>query len=131
MSEGALSIVLERLAFEPGETLRGSYHLVMPVSRRLEEVEITVGWHTEGKGTKARGVDHREVHQTGEGWLDGHGAEKFSVVLPHSPLSYDGVLIKVCWTVRVHARFSGWRDLKCEQAFQLGHVPSVAMDSLS
>ena len=121
--------MLDRLAFEPGETLRGSYHLVMPESRRLEEVEITIGWHTEGKGTKARGVEHREVHPAGEGWLDGHGAGQFSVVLPQSPLSYDGVLIQVCWAVRVHARFSGRKHVKSEQAFQLGHVPSVAMDS--
>ena len=129
MSEGALSIVLDRLAFEPGETLRGSYQLVMAEPRRLEEVEITVGWHTEGKGIEARGVEHREVRQAGEGSPDGDGAGKFSVVLPLSPLSYDGVLIKVCWAVRVRASFSGWEHLKSEQAFQLGHVPSVVTDT--
>ncbi|MGO9464228.1 MAG: hypothetical protein ACLQIB_17200 [Isosphaeraceae bacterium] len=122
MSEGSLAIVLDRLAYEPGETLRGSYKLVTAELSRLEEVEITVGWQTEGKGRKARGVEHREVREAGEGGpMDGN----FSAVLPASPLSYDGVLIKVRWAVRVRASFSDWGQLTSEAVFQLGHVARV------
>ncbi len=122
MSAGSLAIVLDRLAFEPGETLRGSYKLVTAELSRLEEVEITVGWHTEGKGRKARGVEHREVRRAGDGSaVDG----KLSAVLPASPLSYDGVLIKVRWAVRVRASFSGSGRLTSEAVFQLGHIARV------
>jgi hypothetical protein len=126
MSEGSLAIVLDRLVFEPGETLRGSYKLVTAELSCLEEVEVTVGWHTQGKGREARGVEHREVRAAGEvGPADG----MFSAVLPASPLSYDGVLIKVRWAVRVRARFSGLGQLNSEEVFQLGHVARVVADS--
>ncbi|MFI5454143.1 MAG: hypothetical protein ACHRXM_01700 [Isosphaerales bacterium] len=129
MSEGSLSIVLDRPAFEPGETLRGSYQVVMAELSRLDEVEVTIGWHTEGKGLEARGVEHHEVQRAGKGSLDRNGSGKFSAVLPASPLSYNGVLIKVCWAVRVCASVSGGGDMKSEEAFQLGHVASVVTDS--
>jgi len=129
MSKGSLSIVLDGVAFEPGETLRGSYQLVSAELSRLEEVEVTVGWHTEGKGRQARGVEHCQVHRTGDGSLDRDGSGKFSAMLPASPLSYDGILIKVCWTVQVRARFSGSGQLDSEKAFQLGHVARVVADS--
>ena len=125
MSEGSLAIVLERLAYEPGETLRGSYRSVTAELSRLEEVEVTVGWHTEGKGRKARGVEHREVQRAGEGSLDADGFGNFSAVLPASPLSYNGVLIKVRWAVLVRASFSGSGQLTSEAVFQLGHVARV------
>ncbi len=125
MSAGSLAIVLDRLAFEPGETLRGSYKLVAAELSRLEEVEITVGWHTAGKGREARGVEHREVQRAGKGSLGGNGSGKFSAVLPASPLSYDGVLIKVRWAVRVRASFSGSGQLASEAVFQLGHIARV------
>jgi len=122
MSAGSVTIVLDRLAFEPGETLRGSYKLATPELTRLKEVEITVGWHTEGKGRKARCVEHREVREAGEG---GAVEGKFSAVLPPTPLSYDGVLIKVRWAVRVRASFSDAGQLRSEKVFQLGHVAPV------
>ncbi len=53
------------------------------------------------------------------------GFGNFSAVLPASPLSYDGVLIKVRWAVRVRASFSDWGQLTSEAVFQLGHVARV------
>ncbi len=125
MSEGSLAIVLERLAYEPGETLRGSYKLVTEELRRLEEVEVSIGWHTEGKGRKACGVEHREVQRAGDDSLDSSGFGNFSAVLPASPLSYDGVLIIIRWAVVVRATFSGSGQLAAEAVFQLGHVARV------
>ena len=131
MSEGSFSIVLDRLAFEPGETIRGSYQLRSPELARLEQVEVTVGWHTEGKGLRARGVEHCQVHRPGDDSLDRNGSGRLSALLPASPLSYDGVLIKVCWTVQVRASFSGSGQLNSEKAFRLGHVARVVADSSS
>jgi hypothetical protein len=129
MSAGSLSIVLDRLAFEPGDTLRGSYRLETAELGRLEEVEVTIGWHTEGRGLAARAVEHRQVQRAGEDAMDADESGKFSAVLPASPLSYEGVLFKVRWTVRVRVTLSGWEDLSSEESFQLGHVASVMGDS--
>jgi hypothetical protein len=122
MNEPSVSVLLDRQAFEPGDTLEGSYQVVAADLGGLEEVEITVGWHTEGEGIEARGVEHREIHRPGDGSLGRDGAGKFTTVLPGSPLSYDGLRIKVCWTVNVCAGFSGSRQVISESAFRLGHV---------
>jgi hypothetical protein len=125
MSGGLVSIALERLANEPGETLRGSYQVTMADASSLEEVEVTVGWHTEGKGRMARGVEHREIHRPGECSLDDYGLGTFSAVLPASPLSYDGVLLSIRWAVRVRALLSGSGQVDAEEVFRLGHVAKV------
>ncbi len=130
MSGGSVSIALERLAYEPGETLRGSYRVMMADPSRLEEVEVTIGWHTEGKGRMARGVEQREIHRPGEGSLDDDGSGTFSAVMPASPLSYDGVLLSIRWAVRIRAGLSASGHPDAEQVFQLGHVARVvATDS--
>ena len=125
MIGGSVSIALERLAYEPGETIRGSYRVTMADRGRLEEVEVTVGWHTEGKGRMARGVEHREVHRPGVGSLDDDGSGTFSAVLPASPLSYDGVLLSIRWTVRIRAGLSASGQPDAEEVFRLGHVARV------
>jgi hypothetical protein len=105
------------------------YRLVNADLSRLAEVEVTIGWHTEGEGMRDAGALDREIQRAGDGSLDAAGTGTFSVVLPASPLSYHGVLIKVCWAVQVRARFSRSQYLKSEEAFQLGHVASVVADS--
>jgi hypothetical protein len=123
--------VLDRVALEPGDRLRGSYHIAGADLSRLEKVEITVGWHTEGKGSGASGVEHRTVHLPVEGSLERGGSGKISARLPASPLSYDGVLIKVRWAVKLRATFSGGANLDAQTAFQLGHVASVGTEKPS
>ncbi len=125
MGDGSLTITLDRTAFEPGETLCGSYRLLRSDPSRLEKVEIAVGWHTEGKGIAARGVAYRQVQRPEDGVLDADGRGTFSAVLPASPLSYEGELIQIRWTVRVRASSPIWADLLAEEAFRLGHVVAV------
>ncbi len=125
MGDGSLTITLDRTAFEPGEALCGSYRLLRSAPSRLEEVEIAVGWHSEGKGIAARGVAHSEVQRPEDGVLDADGRGTFSAVLPASPLSYEGELIQIRWTVRVRASSPSWEDLLAEEAFRLGHVVAV------
>ena len=57
--------------------------------------------------------------------LDADGRGTFSAVLPASPLSYEGELIQIRWTVRVRASSPIWADLLAEEAFRLGHVVAV------
>jgi hypothetical protein len=59
-------------------------------------------------------------------------SQQFVTQLPASPLSYDGVLVKIFWCVRIRVFLSRGRDFATQQVFQLGKVPSgraVAVDA--
>jgi hypothetical protein len=47
----------------------------------------------------------------------------FVVRLPVSPLSYEGVIVKVRWCIRVRIFFVSGRDFVSEHVFDLGHIP--------
>jgi hypothetical protein len=50
-------------------------------------------------------------------------AGAFSTPLPQSPLSYEGVIVKIRWCVRVRVFFESGRDHVAEQVFTVGGVP--------
>ena len=52
-----------------------------------------------------------------------HELRRFHTVLPNSPLSYEGVLVKIRWCVRVRVFLRNGRDFIAERGFQLGEVP--------
>ena len=47
----------------------------------------------------------------------------FAIVLPTSPLSYEGVIVKVRWCVRVRIFFEGGKDFVSEHVFEVGQIP--------
>ena len=59
-------------------------------------------WHTEGKGDEDLGV-HFFDRRAADHDSDLRGPATLSVPLPNSPLSYDGVVVKIHWSVRVRA----------------------------
>jgi hypothetical protein len=50
---------------------------------------------------------------------------KFSVALPASPLSYEGILIKLRWCVRVRVFLKSGKNYFAELPFRLGNVPDA------
>jgi len=112
----------DRRAYQPGEVLSGSFRLHAVEGREVGPVEVSVLWYTEGKGDEDSGVHHVEVLTPGEGRSDAGAGGRFAVSLPRSPLSYDGLIVKVRWCVRVRAPVAGWSDRVAEAAFRLGDV---------
>jgi hypothetical protein len=47
----------------------------------------------------------------------------FGTDLPASPLSYEGVIVKIRWCVRVRIFFVGGRDFVSEHVFDVGTIP--------
>ena len=47
----------------------------------------------------------------------------FATDLPASPLSYEGVIVKIRWCVRVRLFFGGGRDFVSEHVFDVGGIP--------
>jgi hypothetical protein len=111
-----------REPFLPGETLSGSYSLVgdLPAGP-LQSVELSVGWSTEGKGDEDTGVHLFEAEDHAPA---GPGKpRRFSTVLPRSPLSYDGQIVKIRWWVRARYAFGRREVFIGEVPFRLGDVP--------
>ncbi len=86
-------------------------------------VEHSVLWYTEGKGEEDLGVHFFERVVDPERLPPAASGSRFDVVLPASPLSYEGVIVKVRWCVRVRYFFAGGRDFVSEHEFSMGRVP--------
>jgi hypothetical protein len=111
-------------AYAPGTTLSGEYRIDSVDGENLQAVEVSVLWHTEGKGDEDLAVHEFWRKDANGGELaDLRRPERFSTTLPHSPLSYEGQIIKIRWCVRVRVVFKRGRDLVVQRKFKLGDVP--------
>jgi hypothetical protein len=110
-------------AYAPGTCLSGDYRIDGVDRGALQAVEVSVLWHSEGKGDEDLAV-HEFWRKAADGELaDPPRPERFSTTLPQSPLSYDGQIVKIRWCVRVRVIFKRGRDLLAEKVFRLGNVP--------
>jgi hypothetical protein len=109
--------------YHPGETLAGEYWLEPIEPGEVRAMEISILWHTEGKGD-----EDISVHEFQRVAVEDRDIEpatcrgRFSTVLPNSPLSYEGQLIKVRWCVRLRVFLRG-REIVGQHRFRLGNVP--------
>ncbi len=86
----------------------------------LQSIEVSVLWHTEGKGDEDLHVHH--FYRIVESQIRRIGlADEQSIrcVLPASPLSYHGHLITVRWCIRMRLFLSDGRKIMAEQPFHL------------
>jgi len=112
-----------------GETLAGEYS-VISFNEQVKAVEVSVLWHTEGKGDEDMAIHEFWRRDADEGQqIDLRRPEAFSTVLPNSPLSYEGRIIKLRWCVRVRVFPQRGKELVGEKTFQLGDVPPVRTKS--
>ncbi len=111
--------------YRPGDTLSGEYRIESVPANEIKAVEVSVLWYTEGKGDEDLAV-HDFWRRSAEGdGLDLRRPGRFSTVLPRSPLSYRGVLVKIRWCVRVRVFLTRGREVMGELAFRLGDVPAA------
>jgi hypothetical protein len=93
--------------------------------RPARAVELSILWYTTGKGEEDMSVHHFErIVDEPSRPLDLRVPRRFSTEMPQSPLSYDGVIVKVCWCVRVRMFLSQGQESVSEAAFCLGNVPA-------
>jgi hypothetical protein len=112
--------------YRPGEPLSGEYWITSLPVGQVKAVEVSVLWHTEGKGDEDMAVHEFWRRQSDDGRpLDPGQAERFSTTLPSSPLSYEGQIVKLRWCVRVRAFPYHGKEVLGEKAFQLGNVLPV------
>lgn len=121
-------VVLIRLddngrTYRPGEVLSGEYHVESLASDEVKAIEFSVLWYTEGKGDEDLAVhEFRRLARDDGDWIDLRRASRFSTTLPASPLSYDGVILKINWCVRVRVFPRQGKEVFGELPFVLGDV---------
>jgi hypothetical protein len=111
-------------SYLPGDELAGQYWLEGLPAEEIRCLEFSVLWHTEGKGEEDMSVHFFErVDPAEDRSVDLRQPQRFSTVLPNSPLTYSGLIVKICWCVRVRAFLTRQRELSLEVPFRLGAVP--------
>lgn len=110
---------------EPHELLEFEYRVKRVEPDDVDRLEISVMWHTEGKGTEDMGV-HLFRSLSGEDLAKVLDQNSHVVVttLPSSPLTFDGSLLKLQWCVRLRVYLQDGREFTCEKPFHLGHLSS-------
>lgn len=126
MTETEVTIELEggRRAFAPGETLAVEYRINSLSLAEPKAVEVSVLWHTEGQGDEDMAVHYFQRLSSDDGTVDLRQPQHFNTELPNSPLSYDGLIVKICWQVRVRVFLARGKEFVAEQPFRLGAVPA-------
>ncbi len=120
-----ISIQLDRAQrmFQPGEVLAGAYQIDAVEPEELTAIEVSVLWFTEGKGEEDLAVHYFERLEAAElPEMNLHQWRRFQTMLPNTPLSYEGINVKVCWCVRVRAFLKHGRNFVSERTFELGDV---------
>lgn len=109
--------------YQPHDRLAVRYEISGLGQERVRAVEYSVAWYTEGKGEEDLGVHHFQ-RITDEALLPPVTMTgSFGGDLPASPLSYEGVIVKIRWCVRVRIFFASGRDFVSEHVFDVGTIP--------
>jgi hypothetical protein len=119
--------------YQPGDRLTGRYTVDGGNPWAVRAAELSVLWYTAGKGEEDMAVHHFErLVDDPDRPLDLRAPRRFATVLPSSPLSYDGQIVKVCWCVRLRLFLPHGQETVAETPFRLGSVSqSTSEESIS
>ena len=83
--------------YQPGQRLSGHFLAEGAVPWPVRSAELSILWYTAGQGEEDFVIHYfeRYVDEPGRP-LDLRLPRRFATVLPLSPLSYDGRIVKVC-----------------------------------
>ena len=112
--------------FQPGETISGEFRLEFFHPEEIKATEVSVLWYTEGKGDEDLDVrEFRRIAADDLNWNEFRRPYRFETVLPNSPLTYDGVILKIRWCVRVRVFPRRGREIVDERTFVLGELKAA------
>ncbi len=121
-----ISLDSPQRSYAPLELLSFEYRLTYHAEATPSAVEVSVLWISEGKGDEDLAVHFFDrVSKDDQPTVDFRGVHRYSIALPQSPLSYDGLLFKIGWRIRVRVFYARKEHLLVEEPFRLGHVPAA------
>lgn len=107
----------------PGDVLKGSFVVHVEHAEEVKSAELSVLWYTAGKGEEDFGVHYFKRFTTeGPDGVELARRREFRTLLPEQPLSYDGLIVKVCWCARLRLFLGRGRQQVLETPFRLGEV---------
>lgn len=110
------------------DTLAGHYCVVGLAQNEARAAELSVLWYTIGQGEEDLAIHSFERHASDESEaLNLESPQYFETTLPLSPVSYDGILVKICWCVRLRVFLTSGKELLAEVPFQLETTPPAKM----
>lgn len=116
-----LRVVSLHSGFLPGDLLEFEYSIQRISAQRIERLEISVAWYTEGKGSEDFGVHHFESHTRAQLVRKALSQpRRTSTLLPGAPLSFEGRLFKIRWCIRLRLFLADGREITTEHPFYLG-----------
>lgn len=108
--------------YAPEQELAVRYDVEGVPPESVRALERSVLWYTEGKGEEDLSVHYFERFDEVEHCAKALPSGSFTVRLPASPLSYEGVIVKIRWCVRIRMFFASGRDFVSEHVFDLGEI---------
>jgi hypothetical protein len=121
-----LTLARQQAGYHAGDLLTGTFFIGDCDLEEVKSVELSVLWHTEGKGDEDMAVHYfQRFEPSSVEWGEMDRPLPFSTRLPNSPLSYDGVILKIRWCVRLRVFMRRGKETIEEISFQLGNVPAA------
>jgi hypothetical protein len=106
--------------YQAGKPLAATWRIGHPAIKEVMGLEASVLWFTEGKGDEDLHVHHFERWNEQQlQALDLTVAHEIDCELPHSPVSYEGTLVRIRWCVRVRLFRSSGQECVTQQPFHL------------
>ncbi len=130
--EPQIEIVLDRPTrnYQPGEILVASFEVSGVRPAQVQAIETSVLWYTEGTGEEDLAThDFRRLLPLDRGDPDLTKRRKFQTRLPRSPLSYQGLIVKIRWAIRVRVFLHQGKEHVAEVPFRLGDLAPVVRKS--
>jgi hypothetical protein len=96
--------------FKPGDSVSGSVELRADSGWTCEYVDVVAGWRTSGRGdSDHEGEASLRLFKPGEA-LSPIVDRRFTLRLPPMPWSYQGVALKINWTIGVYVCAEGGKE---------------------
>jgi hypothetical protein len=122
----SIRILDQQHPYQPGDLLQCEYQVDAVEARDVQSLEASVLWHTEGKGDEDMAVHYFERRLPNDAEdRDLRSLRTFTTILPNSPLTYAGIIVKVRWCVRVRVFLRRGKAAFLEHPFELGSVPQA------
>ncbi|MCC9657637.1 hypothetical protein LOC70_17680 [Rhodopirellula sp. JC737] len=117
--------------YAAGSSLKAGWRISRIDWEELQSVELSVLWHTEGKGDEDLGVHYFQRYDRSDlQQIELTERQEINCTLPASPLSYQGHLLQIQWKIRVRVFLADGREIVAEQPFYLvAHQPETKSES--
>jgi hypothetical protein len=122
----SIHIRRHRPLYQPGDELECQYQIDAVDPADIQALEASVLWHTDGKGEMDLGIHYFERRTPGGEDEDFRQQFTLKTILPKSPRSYDGEIVKIRWCVRVRLFLKRGKEVFYEFPFQLAPLQAAA-----